>query len=161
MINTIVLFLNIVGLPSSLVEAEERRRKSSESSMSGGNELYYLILSIARIPRSFPAIESKSVVSLLSIDSISGNAPERGATTPSAMGSPRSGDITSSGGGMLPPPSSPVSRGDQLHKRIESLVQQVSSFSITSMISRNFLENLELLKLAFLNYLNSCYRIVF
>merc|ERR1719510_2240624 len=34
------------------------------------------------------------------------------------------GDITSSGGGMLPPPSSPVSRGDQLHKRIESLVQQ-------------------------------------
>ena len=25
-----------VGLPSSLVEAEERRRKSSESSMSGG-----------------------------------------------------------------------------------------------------------------------------
>ena len=43
MINTIVLFLNIVGLPSSLVEAEERRRKSSESSMSGGNELYYLI----------------------------------------------------------------------------------------------------------------------
>ena len=56
---------------------------------------------------------------------ISGNAPERGATTPSAMGSPRSGDITSSGGGMLPPPSSPVSRGDQLHKRIESLVQQV------------------------------------
>merc|ERR1719510_2940527 len=34
------------------------------------------------------------------------------------------GDITSSGGGMLPPPSSPVSRGDQLHKRIESLQQQ-------------------------------------
>ena len=54
-----------------------------------------------------------------------GNVPERGATTPSAMGSPRGGDITSSGGGMLPPPSSPVSRGDQLHKRIESLVQQV------------------------------------
>ena len=54
-----------------------------------------------------------------------GNAPERGATTPSALGSPRGGDITSSSGGMLPPPSSPVSRGDQLHKRIESLVQQV------------------------------------
>merc|ERR1719510_2463413 len=34
------------------------------------------------------------------------------------------GDITSSGGGMLPPPSSPVSRGDQLHNRIESLLQQ-------------------------------------
>ena len=54
-----------------------------------------------------------------------GNAPERGATTPSAIGSPRGGDISSSGGGMLPPPSSPVSRGDQLHKRVESLVQQV------------------------------------
>ena len=41
------------------------------------------------------------------------------------MGSPRGGDITSSGGGMLPPPSSHVSRGDQIHKKIESLVQQV------------------------------------
>merc|ERR1711981_635094 len=44
------------------------------------------------------------------------------------MGSPRGeigmGDVSSSGGGMLPPPSSPVSRGDQLHKRVESLVQQ-------------------------------------
>ena len=55
-----------------------------------------------------------------------GNPPERGATTPSALGSPRGGDISSSVGGMLPPPSSPVSRGDQLHKRIESLVQQVN-----------------------------------
>ena len=158
LISAIVLFLNIVGLPSSLVEAEERRRKSSESSMSGGNELdyqfYYQNINFT------PAIENKSVVSLLTIDTISGNAPERGATTPSAMGSPRSGDITSSGGGMLPPPSSPVSRGDQLHKRIESLVQQVSSFSITILISRNQY-NLELLKLAYLNYPNSCYRIVF
>ena len=57
-----------------------------------------------------------------------GNPPERGATTPSALGSPRGGDISSSVGGMLPPPSSPVSRGDQLHKRIESLVQQVNSY---------------------------------
>ena len=57
-----------------------------------------------------------------------GNPPERGATTPSALGSPRGGDISSSVGGMLPPPSSPVSRGDQLHKRIESLVQQVDIY---------------------------------
>ena len=57
-----------------------------------------------------------------------GNPPERGATTPSALGSPRGGDISSSVGGMLPPPSSPVSRGDQLHKRIERLVQQVDSY---------------------------------
>ena len=57
-----------------------------------------------------------------------GNPPERGATTPSALGSPRGGDISSSVGGMLPPPSSPVSRGDQLHKRIESLVQQVNIY---------------------------------
>lgn len=73
-----------------------------------------------------------------------GNPPERGATTPSALGSPRGGDISSSVGGMLPPPSSPVSRGDQLHKRIESLVQQVNSYCCNTFDTLVRHDNIEL-----------------